>query len=97
MTTSTQKQLCGDNLNIFGHVDQNFWWTRAYWYYSSPLATQRNENGIWTSEIAFVGCVPKVFDCKEIVAWCVEKYIPNQMAIQLQGHAPICLSPQVFL
>jgi hypothetical protein len=51
---------------------------------------------IWTSWIALVGCVPEVFDCKEIVAWCVDKYVLNQRAIQLRGHSPISLSPQVF-
>jgi hypothetical protein len=51
---------------------------------------------IWTSGTALVGCVLEVFNCKEIVAWCVDKYIPNQRAIQLQVHSPIYLSPQVF-
>jgi hypothetical protein len=36
-------------------------------------------------------------NCKELVAWCVEKYIPIQRVIQLQHHSPISLSPQVFL
>jgi hypothetical protein len=83
-------------LNIFGLEHQNFQWSREYCYYSSPLTSQRNENVIWTSGIALAGCVPKVFDCKEIVAWCVDKYISNQRAIQHQGHSPISFSPQVF-
>jgi hypothetical protein len=96
METSTRQQFCGDTLNIFGCEDQNFQWSRAYWYYSSPPTAQKDGNIIWTSGIAHVGCVPEVFDCKEIVAWCVDKYIPNQRIIQLQGHSPISLSPQVF-
>jgi hypothetical protein len=51
---------------------------------------------IWTSEIARAGCVPEVFDRKELVAWCIEKYISIQWIIQLQDHSPISLSPQVF-
>jgi hypothetical protein len=51
---------------------------------------------IWTSVIAATGCVPKVFDCKELVAWCVEKYIPSQRIIQLQYHSLISVLPQVF-
>jgi hypothetical protein len=96
MATSTRQQFCGDTLNIFGREDQNFQWSRAYWYYSSPPTAQKDGNVIWTSGIARVGCVPEVFDCKEIVAWCVDKYVPNQRIIQLQGHSLISLSPQVF-
>jgi hypothetical protein len=51
---------------------------------------------IWTSRIVCAGCVPEVFDCKELVTWCVEKYIPSQRIIQLQYHSPISLSPQLF-
>jgi hypothetical protein len=47
-------------------------------------------------QIARAGCVPEVFDCKELVSWCAEKYIPSQWIIQLQDHSPISLSPQVF-
>jgi hypothetical protein len=71
----------------------NFQWSRAYSYYSSPSA---QKEVIWTSEIARAGCVPEVFDCKELVSWCAEKYIPSQQMIQLQDHSPIILSPQVF-
>jgi hypothetical protein len=65
----------------------------VYSYYSSPSA---KKEVIWTSLIARAGCVPKIFDYKELVAWCIEKYIPSQKIIQLQDHSPISLSPQVF-
>jgi hypothetical protein len=29
------------------------------------------------------GCVPEVFDCKEMVSWCAERYISSQRIIQL--------------
>jgi hypothetical protein len=93
MAASTRQQFCGDTLNIFGREDQNFQWSRAYSYYSSPPA---QKDVIWASGIARVGCVPEVFDCKELVAWCVEKYVPSQRIIQLQDHSLISLSPQVF-
>jgi hypothetical protein len=48
------------------------------------------------SGIARAGCVPKVFDCKELVAWCAKRYIPSQQIIQLREHSPVSLSPQVF-
>jgi hypothetical protein len=51
---------------------------------------------IWTSGIARAGCVPEVFDCKEVVSWCAEKYIPSQRIIPLCDHSPVSLSPQVF-
>jgi hypothetical protein len=73
--------------------DQNFQWSRAYSYYSSPL-TQKDV--IWVSGIARARCVPEVFYCKECVAWCEEKYMPIQRIIQLRVHSSISLSPQVF-
>jgi hypothetical protein len=88
-----RQQFCGDTVNIFGHQDQNFQWSRAYFYYSSHSA--QNEV-IWTSGIARAGCVPEVFDCKEVVSWCAEKYIPSQRIIPLRDHSPVSLSPQVF-
>jgi hypothetical protein len=51
---------------------------------------------MWMSVIARARCVPEVLYYKELVAWCVEKYIPCQRIIQLQDHSPISLSPQVF-
>jgi hypothetical protein len=93
MAAASRQQFCGDNLNIFGREDQNFQLSRAYSYYSSPPA---QKEVIWTSEIARTGCVPKVFNFKDLVAWCAEKYIPSQQIIQLQDHSPISLSPQVF-
>jgi hypothetical protein len=93
MVIATRKKNCGDTSNIFGNEDQNFQWSRMYSYYSSPLA---QKEVIWTSIISHVGCVPEVFYCKELVAWCIEKYIPIQWIIQLQYHSPISLSPQVF-
>ena len=89
----TRQQFCGDTMNIFRREDQKFQWSRAYSYYSSPSV---QNTIIWTSGIAHVGYVPEVFDCKELVSWCVDKYIPGQRIIPLQDHSPISLSPQVF-
>jgi hypothetical protein len=50
----------------------------------------------WTYGITHVGCVPEVFDSKEVVSWCTKKYIPNQIIIPLCDHSPVSLSPQVF-
>jgi hypothetical protein len=51
---------------------------------------------IWTSGISRASCVPEVFDCKEVVSWCTEKYIPGQIIISLRDHSPVSLSPQLF-
>jgi hypothetical protein len=90
---ASRQQFCGDTLNIFGREDQSFQWSRAYSYYSSPSAQKEI---IWTSGIVHAGCVPEVFDCKELVTWCAERYIPSQWIIQLWDHSPVSLSPQVF-
>jgi hypothetical protein len=51
---------------------------------------------IWTSGITHVGCVPKVFYCKEVVSWCAEKYISSQRIIPLHDHSLVSFSPHVF-
>jgi hypothetical protein len=90
---AARRQFCGDTVNIFGREDQNFQWSREYSYYSS--CSTQNEV-IWTSGIARVGCVPEVFDCKEVVSWCAKNYISSQRIIPLRNHSPVSLSPQVF-
>jgi hypothetical protein len=91
--SASRQHFCGDTVNIFGHQDQKFQWSRAYFYYSSHSA--QNEV-IWTSGIARVGYVPEVFYCKVVVSWWAEKHIPRQRIIPLRDHSPISLSPQVF-
>jgi hypothetical protein len=64
MLAKARQLFCGGTLNTFGHEDQNFQWSKVYSYYSSPPA---KKDVIWTSRIAHAGCVPEVFDCKELV------------------------------
>jgi hypothetical protein len=92
MATGWQ-QFCGDIVNIFGHEDQKFQWSRAYFYYSSDSA---QKEVIWSYGITRVGCVHKVFDFKEVVSWSAKKYIPSQRIIPLCNHSSFSLSPQVF-
>jgi hypothetical protein len=93
MVAAYRQYLCGYNFKIFGREDQNFQWSRAYSYYSSPFA---KKEAIWMSKIARLGCVPEVFDYKELVSWCVGKYIPSQRMIPLWNLSLVILLPQVF-
>jgi hypothetical protein len=90
---ASQQQFCGDTLNILRREDHNFQWSREYFYYSSP-STQND--AIWTSGISLASCVPKIFDCKEVLSWCVERYISSQIIIQLRDHSHVSLSAQLF-
>jgi hypothetical protein len=74
MEASTRQQFCGDILNIFGCEDQNLQWSIEYSYYSFPPP---HKDVIWASGINHVGCVPEVFDYKEMFVWCVYKYVPS--------------------
>jgi hypothetical protein len=89
----SRQQFCGDTVNIFGSEDQNFQCSREYFYYSYP--STQNE-AIWTSGIARAGYVSEVFDCKELVSWCADRYISGQRIIPLRDHCLVSLSPQVF-
>ena len=59
------QQFCGDTVKIFEYEDQNFQWSREYSYYSASAA---HNHIIWTFGIAHAGCVPEVFDCKDLVS-----------------------------
>jgi hypothetical protein len=89
-----KKHLCGDTLNLFTREDHNYHWSRSYWYYAT--FPNRDNNKIWTSGITLVGCVHEFFDCKEIVTWCVDKFVQNQRTIPLHNGSPIYLAPTVF-
>jgi hypothetical protein len=47
---------------------------KAYMYYSTLPPLEKNSNKIWTSGIALTGCVPKVYDFKELISWCIDKF-----------------------
>jgi hypothetical protein len=93
LVSPVRQQFCGDTVNMFAREDQCFQWSRAYFYYSS--CSTQNEV-IWTSGIAHAGYVPEVFDSKEVVSWCPEKYIPGQRIIPLHDHSPVSLSRRLF-
>jgi hypothetical protein len=89
-----KQQFCGDTLNLFAREDQNYHWSRSYWYYSSLLGKENNK--VWTSGIVLAGCVPEVFECKDILTWCIDKFIQNRRVITLQSSSPISLVPSIF-
>jgi hypothetical protein len=60
----------------------------------SPL--ERSSTIFGHQGISLAGCVPEVFDSKELVSWCIDKFDKNQRIIQLQGESPISLAPSVF-
>jgi hypothetical protein len=39
---------------------------------------------IWTSRISHADCVPEVFDCKEVVSWCVLTFSFRAFSLALQ-------------
>jgi hypothetical protein len=68
-----KKSFCGDILNLLSREDQNYHWSRSFWYYAKIM--DRENNKVWTPRIVLVGCVPKVFECEDIATWCVDKLI----------------------
>jgi hypothetical protein len=90
---SARQHFCVDTVNTFRLNDHNFHWSREFSYYSTP--TPENQV-IWTSRIAHAGCVPEVFDCKNLVSWCVDKFIIDQRIIPLHDDSFVSFSPQVF-
>jgi hypothetical protein len=58
LMAATRQQFCRDTVNTFGHDDQNFQWSRAYSYYSSPSA--QKEVRRWS-----LGAPRDIFQAKE--------------------------------
>jgi hypothetical protein len=56
----------------------------------------KENNKVWTSGIALVGCVPEVFECKDIATPCVDKLVQNRRTIPLQSESSVSLAPSVF-
>jgi hypothetical protein len=52
---------------------------------------------VWTSGIVLAGCGPEVFECKDIITWCVDNIIQNRRVISLQNTYPISLVPSIFI
>jgi hypothetical protein len=65
----------------------------SYSYYSTLVVENQV---IWNSGISRAGCVPEVFECKDLVSWCVDKFISSKRIIPLRDHSFVSLSPQVF-
>jgi hypothetical protein len=94
VTTMRKKSLCGDTLDLFSREDQNYHWSRYYWYYAKMLDGENNK--VWISIIVLAGCVAGVFECKDVVTWCVNKIIYNIHDIPLHNSSHILLAPSIF-
>jgi hypothetical protein len=57
---------------------------------------ERNQNKTWKLGISLDGCVPEVFDCKDIVSWSIDIFIQNQRGIILHNKSYIYLAPSTF-
>jgi hypothetical protein len=88
--------FCGDTLNTFAWEDPKNHWSRVYRYYSLLSPEEKNGNDVWVSGIAKAGCVPEVFDAKDLVIWCTNNFEKDQRIIKLNGWSPISLAPTTF-
>jgi len=52
----------------------SFQWSEAFKWYSSLPHRENKLNKVCTSNIALSGCVTEVFDFKEIVLGCTNKF-----------------------
>jgi hypothetical protein len=92
-----RESFCGDTLNTFAREDPKYHWSRAYRYYSTLPPEERDVDDVWISGITKEGCVPEVFDVKELVIWCTNNYEKDQRIIKLNGQSPISLAPSTFI
>jgi hypothetical protein len=67
MLSKRKEPYCGDTTNTLGREDREFQWPEAYKWYSRLSLEDKSSNKVWTSGITQAGCMPKVFDFKELV------------------------------
>jgi hypothetical protein len=91
-----RESFCGDTLNTFARENSENHWSKVYKKYSSLPTEERNANIVWTSGIVRAGCVPEVFDTKDLVIWCTDNFEKDQRIIKMNGRSSISLGPPTF-
>jgi hypothetical protein len=87
-----RESFCGDTLNTFARENSENHWSKVYKKYSS----ERNDNHVWTFGIVRAGCVPEVFDTKDLVIWCTDNFEKDQRIIKMNGYSSISLGMPTF-
>jgi hypothetical protein len=61
-------------------------------------AEEKKTDKLWTTGLVNVGCVPDIFDCKELVSWCARRFDCRTRMIKVttKGKNPVLLTPKVF-
>jgi hypothetical protein len=62
--------FCGDTVNSLAREENNFHWSTSYKWFLNKSVKKRKMEKLWTIGIVNVGCVPEVFEFKELVSWC---------------------------
>jgi hypothetical protein len=72
-----KEPFCGDTINSLARKDKNFHWLTSYQWFLNKILEEKKKNRLWTTGLVNVGCVPEVFDFKELVSWCIKYLIPR--------------------
>jgi hypothetical protein len=99
METRRRKEpFCGDIVNSLMCQDKDFHWSVAYQWFLSLTPEQKLKNKIWMTGLVNVGCMPEVFDFRELVSWCACRFDSKSRTIRVavEGKNPSLLTPKVF-
>jgi hypothetical protein len=62
-----KEPFCGDTVNSLAKEDKNFHWSTSYHWFLNKSLEEKKNNRLWTTCLVNVGCVPEVFDFKELI------------------------------
>jgi hypothetical protein len=62
-----KEPFCGDIVNSLAKEDKNFHWSASYQWFLNKSPEEKKNDRLWTTGLVNVGCVPEVFDFKELV------------------------------
>jgi hypothetical protein len=90
MSNKKKRPLLSINTyNLLSQNDREYHWSRAYLWYVDQHLEERMQNKIWSTALANVGCMPKVFHALDLVSWCSKKFELGTHIIHLSGASEI--------
>jgi hypothetical protein len=83
--------FCSDTVNSLAKENKNFHWSTSYEWFLSKTVEEKKTDKLWITGLVNVGCVPVVFDCKELISWCAQRFDSRTRMIKLttKGKNPV--------
>ena len=87
-----------DIINSPARDNKNFHWSTSYEWFSRKSEEENQTYKIWTTWLVNVGCVPHIFNYRELVSWCAQRFDcrTRMIKVTIKGKNPVLLTLKVF-